>query len=352
MAPELTIIVPAFNEAARLGDGMRRFEAAVESGAIDVETTEVVVVDDGSTDATEASRPEAPRPPPPPPRGPPPGQPREGRSRPHRAWPWRPAPAPPTWTPTWRSTRSRSPCSSTVSSHTTSRSARRALPASMVESTYAVRSLMGRLFNQLVTTGTGSAAPRHPVRVQGIPNPRRPPAVPPGDDRPLRLRRRGPDPCATVGDVDHRGARALAPRPGKHHPSRSTTRSRCSPTSTEPQLGLVQPASVTTVFVRDTEGRRPDPGDRPPRIGSALAPVLGGTPVPVLLLDAAVAVLLALVAPSDTTAALGALRAALDTPRSFGPADEHPRTAIPRAAPEVGSSPPRGVGPRGPAGGR
>ncbi len=49
---ELTIVVPAFNEARRLADGLRRFDAAVAEGAIDLEETELILVDDGSTDAT------------------------------------------------------------------------------------------------------------------------------------------------------------------------------------------------------------------------------------------------------------------------------------------------------------
>ena len=39
---ELTIVVPAFNEAHRLEAGMLRFEAAVSAGAIDLEQTELV----------------------------------------------------------------------------------------------------------------------------------------------------------------------------------------------------------------------------------------------------------------------------------------------------------------------
>ena len=37
MTLQLTIVVPAFNEAHRLGAGMRRFEAAVSAGAIDLD---------------------------------------------------------------------------------------------------------------------------------------------------------------------------------------------------------------------------------------------------------------------------------------------------------------------------
>ncbi len=52
MTFDLTIIVPAFNEAHRLAAGMERFDAAVSEGALDLQRTEVVVVDDGSGDGT------------------------------------------------------------------------------------------------------------------------------------------------------------------------------------------------------------------------------------------------------------------------------------------------------------
>lgn len=50
--PALSIVVPAFNEADRLPDGMARFRDAVEAGAVDASQTELVLVDDGSTDGT------------------------------------------------------------------------------------------------------------------------------------------------------------------------------------------------------------------------------------------------------------------------------------------------------------
>jgi hypothetical protein len=52
MSLELTIIVPAYNEAHRLADGIKRFDAAADAGAVDVRSTEVLVIDDGSTDGT------------------------------------------------------------------------------------------------------------------------------------------------------------------------------------------------------------------------------------------------------------------------------------------------------------
>jgi dolichyl-phosphate beta-glucosyltransferase len=52
MALDLTILVPAFNEAHRLKNGMDRFDVAVSEGAVDLGRTEVVVIDDGSSDQT------------------------------------------------------------------------------------------------------------------------------------------------------------------------------------------------------------------------------------------------------------------------------------------------------------
>jgi hypothetical protein len=50
----LSLVIPAFNEGQRLDDGVARLRAAIAAGAIDPETTEFVVVDDGSTDDTTA----------------------------------------------------------------------------------------------------------------------------------------------------------------------------------------------------------------------------------------------------------------------------------------------------------
>jgi dolichyl-phosphate beta-glucosyltransferase len=49
---KLSLIIPAYNEGMRLEAGISRLLAAIEAGAIDIETTEFVVVDDGSTDDT------------------------------------------------------------------------------------------------------------------------------------------------------------------------------------------------------------------------------------------------------------------------------------------------------------
>lgn len=47
-----SLIIPAFNEASRLSDGLGRFWEAVASNALDPETTEILFVDDGSSDET------------------------------------------------------------------------------------------------------------------------------------------------------------------------------------------------------------------------------------------------------------------------------------------------------------
>ncbi len=48
----LSLVIPAYNEGPRLDDGVARLRVAIATGAIDPETTEFIVVDDGSTDDT------------------------------------------------------------------------------------------------------------------------------------------------------------------------------------------------------------------------------------------------------------------------------------------------------------
>jgi dolichyl-phosphate beta-glucosyltransferase len=50
----LSLVIPAYNEGARLDDGVGRLRAAIAAGDIVPETTEFIVVDDGSTDDTTA----------------------------------------------------------------------------------------------------------------------------------------------------------------------------------------------------------------------------------------------------------------------------------------------------------
>jgi hypothetical protein len=308
MAPELTIIVPAFNEATRLGDGMRRFDAAVATGAIDVETTEIVVVDDGSTDATEATARKllAPLP-----------HHRVIRHAVNRgkgaAVRTGVALATGACTAYMDADMAIDPLAvplllDGLASHDVAVGSR-ALPASMVESTYAVRALMGRLFNELVTSGTGLGLRDTQCGFKAFRTPV------------ARLLFH----LATIErfafDVEvlthaHRLGMSITEVPvhWRHVPGSTIHPLHDSFAMLadvyRSRLGFVQSAPVTAVFVRDVRGGRPHP-ELVEVVGSALTPVLGSAPVPVVVLDTAVVVLLALVAPADATAALGELRSAV-----------------------------------------
>jgi hypothetical protein len=154
MTPRLTIIVPAFNEADRLPAGMGRFDAAVADGAVRLDETEVVLIDDGSTDETAAV----------------------ARSLlaplPHHRVISLPANSGKGAAVRTGVTLARGPyvaymdadmaidpraVPSLLDALRSSEVAigSRALAHSMVDGTYAVRAVMGRMFNRLVTTGTG-----------------------------------------------------------------------------------------------------------------------------------------------------------------------------------------------------
>ncbi len=316
MRPELTIVIPAFDEAARLAEGMRRFEGAVASGAIDVETTEVVVVDDGSTDRTVATAAKLLAP------------------LPHHR--------------VVRHPRNRGKGAAVrtgvsvaagssvaymdadmaidpvaiplllegLASHDLAVGSR-ALPESMVESTYAVRALMGQLFNRLVTTGTGltlrdtqcgfkalrtsvarllfhfatidrfafdvemlTCGSRLGLRITEVPVHWR--HVPDSTIHPLH------DSIAMLADV---------------------YRSR---------FGFTNPAAVTSATVRDPAGRQ-SAGEIASQVVRALAPVLGEPPLPCLTGPSSLLVLLALVTAPEVTSALAALR------RELPALEVHPR---------------------------
>jgi hypothetical protein len=154
MTLELTIVVPAFNEAHRLAEGMKRFDSAVADGAVDIQRTEVLVVDDGSTDHTAAtartllthlphhrviSHPVNQ------------GKGAAVRTGVSLARGW--------WTAYMDADMAIDPRAIPLLVDGLRANdlaiGSRALPDSMVESTYAMRSVMGGLFNRLVTTGTG-----------------------------------------------------------------------------------------------------------------------------------------------------------------------------------------------------
>jgi len=154
MTPRLTIIVPAFNEADRLPAGMGRFDAAVADGAVRLDETEVVLIDDGSTDDTAAVARRLLAPLPHhrvislPANGGKGAAVRTGVALargPYVAYMDADMAIDPRAVP------------SLLDALRSSEAAigSRALAHSMVDGTYAVRAVMGRMFNRLVTTGTG-----------------------------------------------------------------------------------------------------------------------------------------------------------------------------------------------------
>ncbi len=154
MAPRLTIIVPAFNEASRLPAGMGRFDAAVADGAVDLDETEVVLIDDGSTDQTAAVATRLLAPLPHhrvislPANGGKGAAVRTGvklARGPYVAYMDADMAIDPRAVPLLLDALGSSEAA--IGS--------RALANSMMDGTYAVRAVMGRLFNRLVTTGTG-----------------------------------------------------------------------------------------------------------------------------------------------------------------------------------------------------
>lgn len=154
MTLRLTIVVPAYNEDHRLAAGMRRFDTAVSAGAIDLDRTEVVVVDDGSTDRTAAVAEKL------------------LAALPHHRVVRLPfnqgkgaavragiATARSPYTAFMDADMAIDPLAIPLLLDGLVRHdivvGSRALPDSMVETTYVVRTLISRLFNELVTSGTG-----------------------------------------------------------------------------------------------------------------------------------------------------------------------------------------------------
>ena len=150
---DLTIVIPAFDEEARLAEGLERLHGAVRAGAIDPDRTEVILVDDGSADGTAQLA----------------GQLLAGypHHRVHRVATNRgKGAAVRTGVSLARSTLcahmdadmaidpiSVSDLRLELGTHEVAIGSR-ALPGSMVDGRYVVRSLMGRLFNRMVTAGT------------------------------------------------------------------------------------------------------------------------------------------------------------------------------------------------------
>ncbi len=319
MALDLSLIVPAFDEADRLADGMRRLEGAAAAGAVDLERTEVLLVDDGSTDATTAVAEKL------------------LAALPHHHVHRLPANRGKGAAVRAGVALARAPrvayldADMAIDPHAVPllvdgltdhdlAIGSRALRASMVETTYALRSLMGRLFNELVTTGTGlglrdtqcgfkafrTPVARllfHLVRIDRF-----------AFDVELLIRARRLGLTVTEVPVHWRHVTGSTVHP-LHDPLAmlaDVCRSR---------LGLVPVPPLTALTVRPPDG---DPAGRDllQRVGAVLWATLDGAPVPLLDRGGEVTALLALVEPAEAALAFSALRAELDratvTRRSVG----------------------------------
>lgn len=309
MTLDLSIIVPAFNEAPRLAEGMRRFESAVAEGAVDVGRTEVLFVDDGSTDGTAAAAEELLAP------------------LPHHRVVRHPVNL-------GKGAAVRTGVSLARGGYTAYMDAdmaidpraipllldglathdlaigSRALPDSMVESTYAVRTVMGRLFNQLVTTGTGlglhdtqcgfkafrTPAARllfHLVRIDRF-----------AFDVEIlaRARRLGLGITEVPVNWRHVPGSTIHPLDDSITMFIDVYRSR---------LGLLPTPPVPAVGVRDPSARTPSP-ELDARVRDVIAGTLVGVPVPVVAQGPSVIALLPLVDPEEVALVYSALRAELE----------------------------------------
>jgi glycosyltransferase involved in cell wall biosynthesis len=306
MTPRLTIIVPAYNEARRLGAGMQRFDAAVSAGAIDLERTELIVIDDGSTDGTSmtAEKLLAPLP-----------HHRvvrlsanQGKGAAVRAGV---AASRTPFTAYMDADMAIDPLAvplllEGLENHDVAIGCR-ALPDSMVETSYVVRTLMGRLFNELVTTGTGLGLKDtqcgfkafrtpvarllfHLVRIDRF-----------AFDVEIlaRARRLG----LTITEVPvhwkHVEGSTVHPLHDSFAMIADVYRSR---------RGLIAGPPVSTISVRPPSGGPPVGRDLAQRVSAMLLELLDGCPVPVVADGQGVTALFALVDPTDVARALVALR--------------------------------------------
>ena len=240
---------------------MRRFEDAVSAGAVDLEHTEVVLVDDGSSDGTAAEADKLPGPAPPSPGHPVPRQPGQGRGRPgrHGRGPLalrrlhgrRHGHRPPGRPPPARRTRGR----------TTSPSAAGPCPIRWSRPPTPSGPCSGRVFNRLVTAGHRPAPEGHPVRLQGLPHAGGPPALPSGAHRPVRLRRRDPGPCPSTRAHGQPRSPSTGSTSTAAPSTRSTTHWSCSTDVYRSRRGRLAGPPVPTVTVRPARaGATVDPG--------------------------------------------------------------------------------------------
>ena len=320
MAPRLTIIVPAFNEATRLPAGMERFTAAVEEGAVDLDETEVVLIDDGSTDGTAVvAR-------------------RLLAHLPHHRVVGLPANGGKGAAVRTGVAMARGPyvaymdadmaidpraVPSLLHALGSSEAAigSRALAHSMVDGTYAMRAVMGRLFNRLVTTGTGLGLQDTQCGFKAF----RTPAAR------LLFHLVGIDRFAFDVELLARARRlglriTEVPVHWKNVPGSSVHPLHDSVTMLadvfRSRYGFLATPPVPAITVREDTGLSGAPptafggtggkGDRGPlmeRVGKVVADSLDGAPVPLVLRGPTVTVLLPLVEPAAVAMAFSALRA-------------------------------------------
>ena len=309
MTLDLTIIVPAFNEAPRLAEGMRRFEAAVSDGVVDIDRTEMLLVDDGSTDGTaDTARallthlphhgvvrlPE-----------------NRGKGAAVRTGV---ALARGTYTAYMDADMAIHPRAipMLVNGLRTNDLAigSRALPDSMVESTHALRSVLGRLFNRLVTTGTGLHLPDTQCGFKAFRTP-----VARLLFHLVRIDRFAFD--VEILALAHRlGLRITeVPVQWRHvsgstvHPMRDSI-----PMLTDvyrSRLGLLATPSVPSVIVSDQSGdiETDVNGALAEQVRTVVAASLQGVPVPVVVSKRSVITMLPLVDPAESQVVLSALQA-------------------------------------------
>jgi hypothetical protein len=306
MTLELTIVVPAFNEAHRLGEGMKRFDAAVDAGAVDIERTELLVIDDGSTDHTATT----------------------ARSLlthlPHHQVISHPVNR-------GKGAAVRTGVAMATGSYTAYMDAdmaidpraipllidglqandlaigSRALADSMVESTYALRSVMGRLFNRLVTTGTGLDLLDTQCGFKAFRTP-----VARILFHLVRIDRFAFD-VEVLARAHRLGLRTTEiPVQWKHvegstvHPLHDSVTMLADVYRS--RLGLLATPPVPAITVRPGP-RALGPADLMDGVGAVVADSLPGVPVPVVADGTTAVVLLPLVDATDSAVALSALRA-------------------------------------------
>ena len=292
MSLDLTIIVPAFNEAHRLKDGMDRFDVAVDEGAVDLQRTEVVVVDDGSRDGTaEAAR-------------------KLLAPLPHHRVLRLPANGGKGAAVRAGVTAARGACCAYMDADMAIDPravpllleglrtsdvviGSRALPDSMVESTYALRSVMGSMFNRLVTMGTGRGFHDTQCGFKAFRTP-----VARLLFHLVRIDRFAFDVEVLVRAQSLGLTVTEVPVHWKHVPGSTVHPLHDSVTMLDDvyrsRLGLRAVPPVPALWVRARRGG-PSDGALAREVGAAVAATLPGTPVPVVTVDGAVVVLLPLV---------------------------------------------------------